>query len=70
MRGGAARQLVGLITQRSQVQILPPLPEKNRGENPGLVLDELARQNNLPDGNTSFKTFSKTYQIPRVVVNE
>ena len=25
-RGGAARQLVGLITQRSQVQILSPLP--------------------------------------------
>ena len=27
-RGGAARQLVGLITQRSQVQILSPLPIK------------------------------------------
>ena len=25
-RGGAVRQLVGLITQRSQVQILPPQP--------------------------------------------
>ena len=25
-RGGAARELAGLITQRSQVQILPPLP--------------------------------------------
>ena len=28
MRGGAVWQLVGLITRRSQVQILPPLPEK------------------------------------------
>ena len=26
MRGGAVWQLVGLITRRSQVQILPPLP--------------------------------------------
>ena len=29
MRGGAVWQLVGLITRRSQVQILPPLPNKN-----------------------------------------
>jgi hypothetical protein len=28
MRGGAVWQLVGLITRRSQVQILPPLPKK------------------------------------------
>ena len=28
MRGGAVWQLVGLITRRSQVQILPPLPNK------------------------------------------
>src|SRR2546427_464753 len=28
MRGGAVWQLVGLITRRSQVQILPPLPSK------------------------------------------
>ena len=27
VRGGAARQLVGLITRRSQVRILPPLPK-------------------------------------------
>ena len=27
MRGGAVWQLVGLITRRSQVQILPPLPD-------------------------------------------
>ncbi len=27
MRGGAVWQLVGLITRRSQVQILPPLPQ-------------------------------------------
>lgn len=26
LRGGAVWQLVGLITRRSQVQILPPLP--------------------------------------------
>ncbi|MDK2885079.1 MAG: hypothetical protein PWQ33_1658 [Pseudothermotoga sp.] len=30
LRGGAVWQLVGLITQRSQVQILPPLPEINK----------------------------------------
>jgi hypothetical protein len=30
MRGGAVWQLVGLITRRSQVQILPPLPN-NKG---------------------------------------
>ena len=30
MRGGAVWQLVGLITRRSQVQILPPLPIKKR----------------------------------------
>ena len=28
VRGGAVWQLVGLITRRSQVQILPPLPHK------------------------------------------
>ena len=28
LRGGAVWQLVGLITRRSQVQILPPLPQK------------------------------------------
>ncbi len=28
MRGGAVWQLVGLITRRSQVQILPPLPKQ------------------------------------------
>jgi hypothetical protein len=28
VRGGAVWQLVGLITRRSQVQILPPLPLK------------------------------------------
>src|SRR6185437_8142013 len=28
MRGGAVWQLVGLITRRSQVQILPPLPPR------------------------------------------
>ena len=27
LRGGAVWQLVGLITRRSQVQILPPLPD-------------------------------------------
>ena len=27
LRGGAVWQLVGLITRRSQVQILPPLPQ-------------------------------------------
>ena len=31
MRGGAVWQLVGLITRRSQVQILPPLPKKYAG---------------------------------------
>ncbi len=31
MRGGAVWQLVGLITRRSQVQILPPLPGKQAG---------------------------------------
>jgi hypothetical protein len=30
-RGGAAWKLVGLITRRSQVQILPPLPNKIKG---------------------------------------
>ena len=30
MRGGAVWQLVGLITRRSQVQILPPLPKMKR----------------------------------------
>ena len=30
MRGGAVWQLVGLITRRSQVQILPPLPNDKR----------------------------------------
>src|SRR5579859_4956246 len=29
VRGGAVWQLVGLITRRSQVQILPPLPTKS-----------------------------------------
>src|SRR3972149_774684 len=29
-RGGAVRWLVGLITRRSQVQILPPLPVRRR----------------------------------------
>ena len=29
-RSGAARQLVGLITRRSQVQILPPQPKQNQ----------------------------------------
>src|SRR5688572_17506290 len=33
MRGGAVWQLVGLITRRSQVQILPPLPA-SAGERP------------------------------------
>ncbi len=33
MRGGAVWQLVGLITRRSQVQILPPLPDIRK---PGL----------------------------------
>src|SRR5690606_27649879 len=28
LRGGAGRQLVGLITRRSQVRILPPLPTR------------------------------------------
>jgi hypothetical protein len=28
LRGGAVWQLVGLITRRSQVQILPPLPAR------------------------------------------
>ena len=31
MRGGAAWKLVGLITQRSLVQIQAPLPNKNKG---------------------------------------
>ncbi len=30
MRGGAVWQLVGLITRRSQVQILPPLPRRTK----------------------------------------
>jgi hypothetical protein len=30
LRGGAVWQLVGLITRRSQVQILPPLPSFSR----------------------------------------
>src|SRR5690606_15086084 len=30
LRGGAVWQLVGLITRRSQVQILPPLPPRAR----------------------------------------
>ena len=30
-RGGAAWKLVGLITRRSQVQILPPLPNQIKG---------------------------------------
>src|SRR5690606_18298172 len=30
LRGGAVWQLVGLITRRSQVQILPPLPDFSR----------------------------------------
>src|SRR6188474_1204405 len=29
LRGGAVWQLVGLITRRSQVQILPPLPSSS-----------------------------------------
>src|SRR5690606_33608341 len=29
LRGGAVWQLVGLITRRSQVQILPPLPRSS-----------------------------------------
>ena len=32
MRGGAVWQLVGLITRRSQVQILPPLPSSRDGD--------------------------------------
>ena len=31
LRGGAVWQLVGLITRRSQVQILPPLPHVPSG---------------------------------------
>ena len=30
MRGGAVWQLVGLITRRSQVRILPPLPSNRK----------------------------------------
>ena len=39
MRGGAARKLVGLITQRSQVQILSPLL-KACGEGFGYLVSE------------------------------
>src|SRR5712691_3626384 len=35
LRGGAVRQLVGLITQRSLVQIRPPLLAKSRGYGTG-----------------------------------
>src|SRR5262245_373314 len=35
LRGGAVRQLVGLITQRSLVQIRPPLLAKLRGYGSG-----------------------------------
>src|SRR5438477_9657431 len=36
VRGGAVWQLVGLITRRSQVQILPPLPNvARRSQNTG-----------------------------------
>src|SRR5262249_53968931 len=37
LRGGAVWQLVGLITRRSQVQILPPLP----------ILESITYKNNL-----------------------
>ena len=33
-RGGAVWQLVGLITRRSQVQILPPQPDKQESQSP------------------------------------
>ena len=36
-RGVEQRQLVGLITQRSQVRVLPPLPENFRKEPPGEI---------------------------------
>jgi hypothetical protein len=35
LRGGAVRQLVGLITQRSLVQIRPPLLTESRGYGSG-----------------------------------
>src|SRR5690606_7510144 len=37
VRGGAVWQLVGLITRRSQVQILPPLPSFARKRRPRRV---------------------------------
>src|SRR5690606_3034256 len=43
VRGGAVWQLVGLITRRSQVQILPPLPasprSKEQAASSGLFLE-------------------------------
>src|ERR1700722_17806313 len=53
VRGGAVWQLVGLITRRSQVQILPPLPlaEASGNSRPGLV--EISA-NSPPFSRTSF----------------
>ena len=38
VRGGAVWQLVGLITRRSQVQILPPLPMHNANGDPWVAV--------------------------------
>ena len=38
LRGGAVWQLVGLITRRSQVQILPPLPDLTAAPDIGAFL--------------------------------
>src|SRR5690606_36176936 len=44
VRGGAVWQLVGLITRRSQVQILPPLPiPRDADENPPMGADSSFR---------------------------
>src|SRR5574337_1403700 len=45
MRGGAVWQLVGLITRRSQVQILPPLPDwAGRMDPSGVVVTDDPRK--------------------------
>ena len=43
MRGGAVWQLVGLITRRSQVQILPPLPNEEWPPCGAIFIWKLAR---------------------------
>src|SRR5690606_34573324 len=46
MRGGAVWQLVGLITRRSQVRILPPLPNFKRAD---FSVEKFLPSGNSPD---------------------